>query len=458
MGSEEHRVGPRVRLDNLAYVNLSSGNGGIVLDVSDEGLGFQAAASLEAAGPIRFRLLVGSIDQIEAAGELRWIDQTGKRAGLRFTDLPDEVRDQVRIWLGQPRLTPARILDAPPSPAAEVESVPVRRRVLIPIEEYEASHPTGDGSDAPFVAISASLNRAAALRNPPQPRFSAATRFLSDLPLRSPAPASPESRPSIFAHEHGLGEPTALAPARTNVSVPNHSASIVFFLTLGIAIGISSFVYKGLAGESLIRLGQRISGGSGRHPAVRVPAAISGSRADSASVANQPANTRDTHLPSTQAEPNDRPGVAARPEASIARPEDDPSEPQSETGQQTEAGLQPRSPESAGGYSARVESEDRSHEVSRTGENGAAELAFARRYLGEGGVREGSGRAAQLLWLAVEKGSTAAEVELARLYVRGEGVPKNCEQARVLLTAASYNEDSQRTEEELAEMRLNGCR
>src|SRR6202011_5909819 len=107
---------------------------------------------------------------------------------------------------------------------------------------------------------------------------------------------------------------------------------------------------------------------------------------------------------------------------------------------------------------AREESQDRSHDVSRAGENGAAELAFARRYLGESGARQGSGRAAQLLWLAVEKGSTAAEVELARLYVRGEGVPKNCEQARVLLTAASYNEDSQRAEQELAELRQYGCR
>jgi TPR repeat protein len=59
--------------------------------------------------------------------------------------------------------------------------------------------------------------------------------------------------------------------------------------------------------------------------------------------------------------------------------------------------------------------------------------------------------------LAVEKGSTAAEVELAGLYVRGEGVPKNCEQARVLLTAAQ-NEDSQRAEQELAELQRYGCR
>ncbi len=44
--------------------------------------------------------------------------------------------------------------------------------------------------------------------------------------------------------------------------------------------------------------------------------------------------------------------------------------------------------------------------------------------------------AAQLLWVSIEKGNTNAEVELAGLYARGEGVQKSCEQARILLTAA----------------------
>jgi hypothetical protein len=41
------------------------------------------------------------------------------------------------------------------------------------------------------------------------------------------------------------------------------------------------------------------------------------------------------------------------------------------------------------------------------------------------------------LWNAVAQGDTAAEVELAQRYLAGNSVPKNCEQARVLLSAAS---------------------
>jgi hypothetical protein len=41
------------------------------------------------------------------------------------------------------------------------------------------------------------------------------------------------------------------------------------------------------------------------------------------------------------------------------------------------------------------------------------------------------------LWKAVKRGSVSAEVALANLYLEGEAVPQNCEQAHTLLHAAS---------------------
>jgi hypothetical protein len=41
------------------------------------------------------------------------------------------------------------------------------------------------------------------------------------------------------------------------------------------------------------------------------------------------------------------------------------------------------------------------------------------------------------LWRAVKRGSVSAEVALANLYVEGVAVPQNCEQAHILLLAAS---------------------
>jgi hypothetical protein len=41
------------------------------------------------------------------------------------------------------------------------------------------------------------------------------------------------------------------------------------------------------------------------------------------------------------------------------------------------------------------------------------------------------------LWNAVKRGSAHAEVALADLYIRGETVSQSCEQAHILLLAAS---------------------
>ena len=74
MGPEERRHDARVKLNHLAYIRLQSGNGGIVLDVSQSGLGFHAAGPIETDELIRFRLSVKPVDQLEATGELAWND------------------------------------------------------------------------------------------------------------------------------------------------------------------------------------------------------------------------------------------------------------------------------------------------------------------------------------------------------------------------------------------------
>ena len=45
--------------------------------------------------------------------------------------------------------------------------------------------------------------------------------------------------------------------------------------------------------------------------------------------------------------------------------------------------------------------------------------------------------AVQLLWAAVKKGNTNAEIDLAELFRKGRGVVKNCDQTRILLSAAA---------------------
>lgn len=70
--------------------------------------------------------------------------------------------------------------------------------------------------------------------------------------------------------------------------------------------------------------------------------------------------------------------------------------------------------------------------------NGVEELSIAQRYLnGTDGERRNPAEAAKWLWKAIGKHNGNATLLLADLYLKGEGVPKNCDQARILLDSAA---------------------
>jgi hypothetical protein len=60
------------------------------------------------------------------------------------------------------------------------------------------------------------------------------------------------------------------------------------------------------------------------------------------------------------------------------------------------------------------------------------------------------------LWTSVESGDTRAEVVLASRYMRGDGVPQSCAQARVLLEAA-VKRGSLEAKQKLEELGQTGC-
>jgi TPR repeat protein len=57
----------------------------------------------------------------------------------------------------------------------------------------------------------------------------------------------------------------------------------------------------------------------------------------------------------------------------------------------------------------------------------------------------------------VEAGDSSAEVALAELYLKGDGVPRSCEQARVLLRAASKSGNIEALQQ-LRRLKKNTCR
>lgn len=70
--------------------------------------------------------------------------------------------------------------------------------------------------------------------------------------------------------------------------------------------------------------------------------------------------------------------------------------------------------------------------------NGSEELNVAQTYLsGAHGKAQDSAEAAKWLWKSVAKENSSAALMLSDLYLRGNGVAKSCDQARVLLDAAA---------------------
>jgi len=89
-------------------------------------------------------------------------------------------------------------------------------------------------------------------------------------------------------------------------------------------------------------------------------------------------------------------------------------------------------------------------------QSGALELATAQNYLtGSPGTRN-SAEAVQWLWKAVGKRNLEATLTLSDLYLRGDGVPKSCDQARLLLDAAA-RKGAKVAAERLRNLQASGC-
>ena len=236
MMQQERRQYSRIPLEQLAYISLPFDNGGIVLDVSEGGLAFQAVAPVETGQPIRFRFSVRSVARIEATGEVAWNDVTGRSGGMRFTHLPDEVREKIRIWSGQPRVNlPVASISAP---AIGINSAPA------------------DKDDS----TSAKTNQPVSGNSP----FAPPVNPLSMLPLEPRSAAG------------------ALATPQYSVSSRHSVVSLVLTILLAsvVGIGILSYVYMREAGESLIHLREKIWGGSRHRPIMPGPAPPANSRPD----------------------------------------------------------------------------------------------------------------------------------------------------------------------------------
>jgi hypothetical protein len=100
--SGERRRNQRHRAPSIMYVQLDSGNGGIVLNLGIDGVAFHIAQRLTADKNSTLQLrLRGSGLNVDLAGELVWLSPTQKEAGICFKDVPGNVRRDIADWIAR---------------------------------------------------------------------------------------------------------------------------------------------------------------------------------------------------------------------------------------------------------------------------------------------------------------------------------------------------------------------
>src|SRR6516162_9616578 len=240
-------------------------------------------------------------------------------------------------------------------------------------------------------------------------------------------PAGTSSGPAKAPRQHLPGLDGQAAEPRlpwTEDLTLSSAISIMFILALTVGI----YVFHGEVGQGLIWLGERMGGRSER----ALP-----------SSANATVSVHSSEPPATAAPAPDPPPSPSVPASSEPATQEPAADSTPAPAADPPPSHSPPATNSSPGTS--VASRD----------PGQSEYLQAEQLLrANSGV--GTGEAVQLLWISVEKGNPYAEIALADLYWHGRGVPKNCDQTRILLAAAARKGNPE-AHRRLEQFQQEGC-
>ncbi len=93
------RAKHRHELRTLTYVTLDQANGGVIRNLSHEGIGVQAVAAPRPHQQVRVRFELRRPKlRVESDGEVTWSTMSGQ-CGIRFLDLPPRIARQIDEWI-----------------------------------------------------------------------------------------------------------------------------------------------------------------------------------------------------------------------------------------------------------------------------------------------------------------------------------------------------------------------
>jgi TonB family protein len=125
--TRERRRIPRQRICALAYLDIGSDNGGMVLDLTESGLALQAFNPLIEQTRLNLRIQPPkSRKRIAATAEIAWLSESKTEAGLKFLELSEDARTEIADWLSTETSAaePPPVHDTAPCERSQVPSGP----------------------------------------------------------------------------------------------------------------------------------------------------------------------------------------------------------------------------------------------------------------------------------------------------------------------------------------------
>ncbi len=339
-------------------------------------------------------------------------------------------------------------------PPKQIEPPSIEPIVAEPELRTVAPLPPADASSEPVFSLPNFRLPSADVPHLPMEEIVAKTAPIETPPAISPPLETSPPKPAANFHEvvsHEIEAPTFprnRAPREIfdedfvaeSPRLNRAAAAGIIGLALGVILTALVFSFRREAGEVLIRFGQTLAGEEPKPTAAQQPLSVAApvqNPSQSPQQAVQPPKT------------GDQPSAQATGKSSGAQQPSGGSPTQ--TVNVTSANVLPSDSATPNGV-------QRIQDLPPAPDAGTGEKEFqqARSILKGNHRQRDLSLAVRLLWIGVRKGHVPAEVTLADLYARGDGVARSCEQARVLLEAG-VQKGSPEARRRLALLKQQGC-
>ena len=103
----ERRNCVRHRVQGKVFASFDGVTGGFILDLSEEGMAMQSDVLLDPHRRVQLQMNLSDSDSVQTTAYVAWADALG-RAGVRFSELPEEARVRLNQWLASHAGAPSR--------------------------------------------------------------------------------------------------------------------------------------------------------------------------------------------------------------------------------------------------------------------------------------------------------------------------------------------------------------